>query len=328
MNDEDIVITEVTEVTEVEETPEKPKKERRKKSGKTGRIIAYAVVFLILGCVVTGLSAVLPKLPYTFTKTEQLKTVEFGFPVGFAEQKRSDDEANALINGDFNKNVNKGFLLPRYDLYETDWNIGLLAADVFINAAWIAVIGLFFTFFPRVAKKSLKFAIFGLLVCLLFCLLPAWPGTFTAEDLDPMHFGFPLKYLEQTPDVNAIKTNENLDLILKQNFLSPNLLNSDPSRTTTHFVAYKLLASIALNAFLFAAAANLITVLKILINGGKKEGVAKHYSERFDSLVLRPLEKKNMLSERSALKLAERTEALRLAEKKGAKALSGRRKKK
>lgn len=328
MNDENIVITEVTEVTEVEETPEKPKKERRKKSGKTGRIIAYAVVFLILGCVVTGLSAVLPKLPYTFTKTEQLKTVGFGFPIGFAEQKRSDDEANALINGDFNKNVNKGFLLPRYDLYETDWNIGLLAADVFINAAWIAVIGLFFTFFPRVAKKSLKFAIFGLLVCLLFCLLPAWPGTFTAEDLDPMHFGFPLKYLEQTPDVNAIKTNENLDLILKQNFLSPNLLNSDPSRTTTHFVAYKLLASIALNAFLLAAAANLITVLKILINGGKKEGVAKHYSERFDSLVLRPLEKKNMLSERSALKLAERTEALRLAEKKGAKALSGRRKKK
>lgn len=328
MNDEDIVITEVTEVTEVEETPETPKNERRKKSGKTGRIIAYAVVFLILGCVVTGLSAVLPKLPYTFTKTEQLKTVEFGFPIGFAEQKRSDDEANALINGDFNKNVNKGFLLPRYDLYETDWNIGLLAADVFINAAWIAVIGLFFTFFPRVAKKSLKFAIFGLLVCLLFCLLPAWPGTFTAEDLDPMHFGFPLKYLEQTPDVNAIKTNENLDLILKQNFLSPNLLNSDPSRTTTHFVAYKLLASIALNAFLLAAAANLITVLKILINGGKKEGVAKHYSERFDSLVLRPLEKKNMLSERSALKLAERTEALRLAEKKGAKALSGRRKKK
>lgn len=328
MNDEDIVITEVTEVTEVEETPETPKKERRKKSGKTGRIIAYAVVFLILGCVVTGLSAVLPKLPYTFTKTEQLKTVEFGFPIGFAEQKRSDDEANALINGDFNKNVNKGFLLPRYDLYETDWNIGLLAADVFINAAWIAVIGLFFTFFPRVAKKSLKFTIFGLLVCLLFCLLPAWPGTFTTEDLDPMHFGFPLKYLEQTPDVNAIKTNENLDLILKQNFLSPNLLNSDPSRTTTHFVAYKLLASIALNAFLLAAAANLITVLKILINGGKKEGVAKHYSERFDSLVLRPLEKKNMLSERSALKLAERTEALRLAEKKGAKALSGRRKKK
>lgn len=328
MNDEDIVITEVTEVTEVEETPEKPKKERRKKSGKTGRIIAYAVVFLILGCVVTGLSAVLPKLPYTFTKTEQLKTVEFGFPIGFAEQKRSDDEANALINGDFNKNVNKGFLLPRYDLYETDWNIGLLAADVFINAAWIAVIGLFFTFFPRVAKKSLKFAIFGLLVCLLFCLLPAWPGTFTAEDLDPMHFGFPLKYLEQTPDVNAIKTNENLDLILKQNFLSPNLLNSDPSRTTTHFVAYKLLASIALNAFLLAAASNLITVLKILINGGKKEGVAKHYSERFDSLVLRPLEKKNMLSERSALKLAERTEALKLAEKKVTKALSGRRKKK
>ncbi len=328
MNDENIVITEVTEVTEVEETPEKPKKEKKKKNGKAGKIIAYAVVFLILGCVVTGLSAVLPKLPYTFTKTEQLKTVGFGFPIGFAEQKRSDDEANALINGDFNKNVNKGFLLPRYDLYETDWNIGLLAADVFINAAWIAVIGLFFTFFPRVAKKSLKFAIFGLLVCLLFCLLPAWPGTFTAEDLDPMHFGFPLKYLEQTPDVNAIKTNENLDLILKQNFLSPNLLNSDPSRTTTHFVAYKLLASIALNAFLLAAAANLITVLKILINGGKKEGVAKHYSERFDSLVLRPLEKKNMLSERSALKLAERTEALRLAEKKGAKALSGRRKKK
>lgn len=327
MNDEDIVITEVTEVTQTEDASGKPKKERRKKRGKTGRIIAYAVVFLILGCVVTGLSAVLPKLPYTFTKTEQLKTVEFGFPIGFAEQKRSDDEANALINGDFNKNVNKGFLLPRYDLYETDWNIGLLAADVFINAAWIAVIGLFFTFFPRVAKKSLKFAIFGLLVCLLFCLLPAWPGTFTAEDLDPMHFGFPLKYLEQTPDVNAIKTNENLDLILKQNFLSPNLLNSDPSRTTTHFVAYKLLASIALNAFLLAAAANLITVLKILINGGKKEGVAKHYSERFDSLVLRPLEKKNMLSERSALKLAERTEALRLAEKKGAKALSGRRKK-
>ena len=69
-------------------------------------------------------------------------------------------------------------------------------------------------------------------------------------------------------------------------------------------------------------------MLKILINGGKKEGVARHYTERFDSLVLRPLEKKNMLSEKAVQRLAERTEALKLAEKKGAKALSGRRKKK
>lgn len=322
MNDENIVITEVTEVTEVEETPEEPKKEKKKKNGKAGKIIAYAVVFLILGCVVTGLSAILPKLPYTFTQTKQLNAVDYGFPLGFAEQKRSDDEVTSLINEDFNKNVNKGFLLPRYDLYETDWNIGLLIADVFINTAWIAAIGLFFTFFPRIAKKSLKFAVFGLLVCLLFCLLPAWPGTFTADELEPMHFGFPLKYLEQTPDVNAIKTNENLDLILKQNFLSPNLLNSDPSRTTTHFVAYKLLASIALNAFLLAAVANLITVLKILINGGKKEGIARHYTERFDSLVLRPLEKKNMLSEKAVQRLAERTGTLKLAEEKSKKALS------
>ena len=76
MNDENIVITEVTEVTEVEETPEEPKKEKKKKNGKAGKIIAYAVVFLILGCVVTGLSAILPKLPYTFTQTKQLNAVD------------------------------------------------------------------------------------------------------------------------------------------------------------------------------------------------------------------------------------------------------------
>lgn len=322
MNDEEIVITEVTEVTQVEEPAEPQKKEKRKKHGKIGKIIAYAAVFLVVGCAVTALSAVLPKLPYTFTQTEQIKTVDFGFPLGFASQTRTDDEVSALVDGDFNKNVNKGFLLPRYDLYETGWSVGALLGDIAINTALVAAVCLFFVFFPRVAKKSLKFAVFGLLVCLLFCLLPALPGTFTADELEPMHFGFPLKYLEQTPDVGTIKTNENLDLILKQNFLSPNLLNSDSSRTTTHFVAYKLLLSIALNAILLAAVANLITVLKILINGGGKEKVAKHYSERFDSLVLRPLEKKNMLPEKTALRLAERTEALKLAEKKGKKALS------
>ena len=71
MNDENIVITEVTEVTEVEETPEEPKKEKKKKNGKAGKIIAYAVVFLILGCFVTGHSAILPKIPYTLTQTKQ-----------------------------------------------------------------------------------------------------------------------------------------------------------------------------------------------------------------------------------------------------------------
>ena len=153
----------------MEETPEEPKKEKKKKERKAGKIIAYAVVFLILGCVVTALSAILPKLPYTFTQTKQLNAVDYGFPLGFAEQKRSDDEVTALINEDFNKNVNKGLLLPRYDLYETDWNIGLLIADVFINGVDSGNRGCSSRSFPRIAKKSLKFAVFGLLVCLLFC---------------------------------------------------------------------------------------------------------------------------------------------------------------
>ena len=113
MNDEEIVVTEVTEVTVAEDPPKKEKK----KNKKLGKVIAYAVVFLILGCVVTGLSAVLPTLPYTFTKTEQIRTVGYGFPLKFAEQTRTDDEMTALTDGDFNKNVNKAFILSRYDLF-------------------------------------------------------------------------------------------------------------------------------------------------------------------------------------------------------------------
>lgn len=322
MNDEEIVVTEVTEVTVAEDPPKKEKK----KNKKLGKVIAYAVVFLILGCVVTGLSAVLPTLPYTFTKTEQIRTVGYGFPLKFAEQTRTDDEMTALTDGDFNKNVNKAFILPRYDLFETEWSIGNAVADIFINTAVIAAIGTFFVLFARLARKCLKFAVFGLLVCLLFCLLPAMPGTFTVEEIEPMHFGFPLKYLEQTFDVESLKTNEKLDQLLKQNFLSPNLLASDPSRTTTHFVAYKLLASILMNAVLLAAAANLITVLKILINGGKGKGVAAHYSARFDSLVLRPLEKKNMLSEKTVLRLSARADAFGLPEKEKKKLSDGKKK--
>ena len=134
MNDEEIVVTEVTEVTVAEDPPKKEKK----KNKKLGKVIAYAVVFLILGCVVTGLSAVLPTLPYTFTKTEQIRTVGYGFPLKFAEQTRTDDEMTALTDGDCNKNVNKAFILPRYDLFETEWSIGNAVADIFINTAVIA----------------------------------------------------------------------------------------------------------------------------------------------------------------------------------------------
>ncbi len=330
MTEEEIVITEVEEITQTEnnenenneKTNDKPKK---KKNAKIKKIIGFVIIFFILGCAVTALSAVLPKLPYTFTSTDQIEKIEYGFPLSFAVQTRSSDQISELVNSDFNKNVNKQFILPRYDLYDTEWNIGRAAADVFINTAIVAIVVLFFTFFPRVAKKTAKYLIFGLLVCLVFCLLPAMPGTFTIDDLEPMHFGFPLKYLEQTPDVNTIKTNESLDTILKQTFLSPNLLNSDPSRTTTHFVAYKLILSIALNAFLIAAVVNLITVLKILVNGGRKDAILSHYTKSFDTLVLRPLDKKKLLPESVVLRLNERTEKLKLSEK-SHKALTGKKK--
>lgn len=300
--------TETVIITEEDKAPEKEaeeviitdKKEEKEKRENLflKKILTYLILFLILGGVVTSLSAILPKLPYTLTKEEQLKEISFGFPLPFVEQKRTEEEIAPLIAADFNKS----FILPRYDLYESRFNPIIILADIVINGFWIGLIGMFIIFLPKLSKKTFKYILIAFLLTLFIAIMPTPPGTFTIDTLEPMHFGFPLSFLEQTPDTTSIYMQENLDTILKQTFLAPKFLGSGTEGYKTHIVAYKLILSVLINAFILGAVTNLFRVIK-LASKGKKKAVSDYYRDRWVSLVLKPLDKKNILPETASLKL-------------------------
>ncbi len=179
MNDENIVITEVTEVTEVGRNTRRAEERKEKKERKSGQNHRLRRRFSDSGLCCDGAFGYTSEIAiHVHTdKTVKRRGLRFSSRLcGTEKKRRRSDRAHKRR---LQQNVNKGFLLPRYDLYETDWNIGLLLLRTFfINGVDSGNRAVLHVLFPALRKRAFKFAVFGLLVCLLFCLLPAWPGTF------------------------------------------------------------------------------------------------------------------------------------------------------
>lgn len=256
------------------------------KSIKAIKAVITILVCLLAGCVFTALSAVLPRMPYSVTAQEELSELTFGFPLKFVAQYPDETEISALTE----KGFNTSFILPRYDKYNTTIDVGYMLLNVLImSVATAAALGMV-TVFPQLTKRISVFVLIGLIICILSAILPAPPGTFqTIEDLQPMRFGVPLKFIEQTPSINTLMTVDTNDLnqALSGSYWAPKIFFGNISNYTTHIRGWLLVASVFLNALISAAVYNVFILFKAI----HRRAVFAKYKECVQRLILNPLQK-------------------------------------
>lgn len=248
-------------------------------------INALKAAIIILTCILAGsiftaLSAVLPRAPYSVTSQAELSNLTFGFPLKFITQTPNEDDITALTE----KGFNTSFILPRYDKYETSIHVGNMLLNVLILSVATAVVFCMLAIFPKLTKKIFIFLLIGLVICTLSAILPAPPGTFrTIDDLQPMRFGFPIKFIEQTPPINTLMTMNAADLnnTLSASYWTPKIFFGNTSNYITHIRGWKLVLSIILNALIAAGIYNFF----ILLKAARKHAVVQKYTECAHKLI-------------------------------------------
>ena len=260
----------------------------KKEKGTMGlKIAIFILTCLLVGGVLTTLSAILPRLPYSVTDAAELQHLTFGFPIKFVEQSLNEEQIQTLTE----KGLNTSFILPRYDQYQTTIDWAKLLANVLILSVVAAVVLGLIIQLPRLTKKLSVFALIGLFICILSAILPAPPGTFqTIEDIQPMRFGFAIRFIEQTPPLGSasILDDEALNRQLSQSYWAPKVFFGTPEGYTIHIQGWRLLASIAVNAILAGIVYNILILLRAAKRGGKAAIKAK-YIDRLYELTIRPL---------------------------------------
>lgn len=237
---------------------------------------------LLVGCILTGLSAILPRLPYSITSQEELSDITFGFPIKFVTQSPNEEAITSLIE----KGYNTSFILPRYDKYQTSISIFKMLLNVFILTILTALILAFCTILPRLTKKISLFLAIGLFICILSAIFPAPPGTFqTLDDIQPMRFGFPIKFIEQTPPIGTLSTIDEIEKRLSSEYWAPKIFYGEIKSYTTHIRGWLLILSILLNALIAAVIYNLFIFLK----AAKNRNIALKYAECINRLLIKPL---------------------------------------
>jgi len=212
--------------------------------------------------------------------------MEFGFPVKYVEQTL--DEASLEK---YSSQVYKHTIAPRYDKYETRIVAWKLVISVALNSVGIFLIYLLFSKRPKLGLKILKYLAIALIITVIGMILPAAPGTFTIDDLDPMHFGWPLKSVEMTGD-GSIYTYEEADRYLAQAYIAPRY-----DIYKTHIVTWKVVVNVIMIAVFIAAVWNILRVFVLYLKGGTAK-IKKYYSEKYlrllpkDELTKRLEEKK------------------------------------
>ena len=102
----------------------------KKEKGTMGlKIAIFLLTCLLVGGVLTTLSAILPRLPYSVTDAAELQHLTFGFPIKFVEQSLNEEQIQTLTE----KGLNTSFILPRYDQYQTTIDWAKLLANVLIS---------------------------------------------------------------------------------------------------------------------------------------------------------------------------------------------------
>ena len=182
------------------------------------KLIRPLVILLLVSLVFTALTAFLPVFPFTLQTRNELQPLKIGFPFTFVRQTLSTEQIETLEQRD----MMRTFTLPRYDLYKSSFSFGEALLSWLVNFAVFAAVWAICRFFPKQVRSAVPVLIIGALITVLFLFMPASPGTFrTIEDLDPMTFGFPVKYVEMTPDINSIILDEGLFTYLSQSYIAP-----------------------------------------------------------------------------------------------------------
>ena len=240
---------------------------------------AWAIKFIKrLACVAlcalvfTALTAVLPCPPFILRDAEDLSPFRIGFPLSFVEQVPDSDSLEQFTQQD----VSKSFVLPRYDKYDTYFDVGRALGCLAINTGVFGAAYLFFHFMKKTAKRALACLALGLAVTVASAVLPVAPGTFTEDDLYPMEFGFTVKFVEQTPSIDT--TWPELDTYLAQNYIAPNY-----AQYATHIDVGRAFLCLGLNTLIIAVAAVVIGFFVTLARRGRAE-TARIYLKPFRQL--------------------------------------------
>lgn len=234
-----------------------------KKPDKKLKILIKALIAtFILSILFTALTAFLPYPPFTIINENDAKNMKFGFPVAYTSLTPDADQLSKLIKN----NVNKSFILPRYDKY--DGNFSILNAIICLLINTVAFFGIWFLFkyFKKFMKVFVIIFAFSMIISIISVILPAPPNTFKSiEELQPMHFGFPISFVEQTPDISIISTSEIIDDYIRTSYISPNYKLYDVKINFWGFIIASLLTT-----FIIAILVSLFAMLKVIIKLGPK----------------------------------------------------------
>ncbi len=179
--------------------------------------IVILAVLLASSLLFTALTAVLPTLPFTYTEATDFLPMHVGFPFPFVQLQLTSEQIKAL--GAFNTS----FILPRYDQYPATFDASQAVLSALANAALFLILYGIFLCVRRFRKQAVPALLIGTGLTVLSMFLPVAPGTFrTAEDLNPMRFGFPFRFVEQTPNIGSLLTDEDLESYLAQSYIAPN----------------------------------------------------------------------------------------------------------